>query len=80
MGRLIFIAVIVFAVVWLLKRAVAGPPSERGEGDAGNAGAPQGELVTCAHCALNLPRAEARDAGGRFYCSDEHRRLGPRDR
>ncbi len=77
MGRLILIAVGVFIVIWLLRRALAGPraagkpPAEAGE--------QKGELVACAHCSVNLPKAEARSAGGRFYCSEEHWRLGPRD-
>lgn len=77
MGRLILIAVAVLIVVWLLRRALAGPraagkpPAEAGEH--------KGELVTCARCDVNLPKAEARSAGGRYYCSEEHWRLGPRD-
>jgi len=35
--------------------------------------------VTCAHCGVNLPKSDARSAGGRSYCSEEHWRLGPRD-
>ena len=75
MGRLIVIVVVVVALVWLLRRALAGP---RREGEAPPA-APQGDLVSCAHCGVNLPRSEARSAGERFYCSEEHLRLGPRD-
>ena len=77
MGRLILIGLLVFLVIWLLRRALAGPgaagkpPAEAGE--------QKGELVACAHCSVNLPKAEARSAGGRFYCSEEHWRLGPRD-
>jgi uncharacterized protein len=74
MGRLFVLFVIAMLVVWLLKRALAGP-RERGTA----AGAPAGELVRCAHCGVNLPKAEARSAGGRHYCSEEHWRLGPRD-
>jgi len=74
MGRLILIAVIVALVVWLLRRALSGPPS-----GGGAPGEQKGELVACAHCGVNLPRAEARSAGGRHYCSEEHWRLGPRD-
>ena len=78
MTRLIVIAVIVAAVVWLLRRAIAGP---RRDGDAGGRPAPsaQDELVACAQCGVNLPKAEARGAGARFYCSEEHLRLGPRE-
>ena len=83
MTRLIVIIVVVFALLWLLRRALSGPRS-RGEGPQADAppqapGEPKGDLVSCAHCGVNLPKAEARSAGGRFYCSEEHWRLGPRD-
>ena len=35
--------------------------------------------MRCAHCGVHLPRAEARSAGGRHYCSEEHCAAGPRD-
>ena len=75
MGRLLVLLAIAVLVVWLLKRAVAGPRRD----DHAGGGAPQGQLVSCAHCGVNLPRSEARSAGGRHYCSEEHWRLGPRD-
>jgi uncharacterized protein len=38
---------------------------------------PPGEqMVPCAHCRVNLPRSEAIEATGRFYCCEEHRRFG----
>jgi len=38
---------------------------------------PPGEpMVPCAHCGVNLPRSEALGDAGRFFCSEEHRRLG----
>jgi len=76
MGRLLFLALVVVGIVWLLKRAIAGPRgAEEARGDA----PPAGELVRCAHCGVNLPKSEARAAGGRHYCSEEHWRAGPRD-
>jgi uncharacterized protein len=77
MTKLLIIAFAVVAVVWLLKRALAGPKKPPADGPA-DAGA-QGQLVNCAHCGVNLPKAEARSAGGRHYCSEEHWRAGPRD-
>jgi len=77
MFKLLLIVVAVVAVIWLLRRALAGPgahakpPSDAGE--------QKGELVSCAQCGVNLPQTEARSDGGRFYCSEEHWRLGPRD-
>jgi uncharacterized protein len=80
MSRLVFIVVAVVVVVWLLRRALgrahdAAPGARDG---APPPGAP-GDLVNCAHCGVNLPKAEARSAGGRYYCSEEHWQRGPRD-
>ena len=76
MGRLLLILAIVIAVLWLVRRVLAGPR----KGDAQAPGAAAGDLVSCAHCGVNLPKAEARSAGGRHYCSEEHWRAGPRER
>jgi len=37
---------------------------------------PAEAMVPCAHCGVNIPRSEALGAAGRFFCSEEHRRLG----
>ncbi len=76
MGRLILIGIVVLLVVWLLRQALAAPRSGKPPEQAGEQ---KGDLVTCAHCGVNLPKSEARSAGGRHYCSEEHWRLGPRD-
>lgn len=34
-------------------------------------------MVPCAHCGVNVPRSEALEGAGRFFCSEEHRRIGP---
>ena len=31
------------------------------------------EMVACAVCSLHLPRAEALEKHGKFYCSQEHK-------
>ncbi len=72
MGRLILLALAVLVLVWLVRRALRTrnkPPP------------PVADLVSCAHCGVLLPRAEARAAPGdesAQYCSEEHARLGPR--
>jgi len=78
MTRLIVVIIVVAAVIWLARRAITGPHRRSDAGD-GPRPAAQGELVACAQCGVNLPKAEAREAGGRLYCTDEHSRLGPRD-
>ena len=74
MGRLLLLVIVVVLAVWLIRRALSGsasrgkpPPPPQGEG----------ELVTCAHCGVPLPRSEARPSGEAHYCSEEHARLGP---
>jgi uncharacterized protein len=70
MGRLIVLVLLVVLAVWLVRRALrAAKPQQKS--------AVQGELVACARCGVHLPRAEARESGGRVYCGEEHARLGP---
>jgi uncharacterized protein len=71
MLRMLVIVALVVLAVWLVRRALRAP---RGRSPL----AKEGELVRCAHCGLHLPRAEAREAAGALYCSDEHARLGRR--
>lgn len=37
------------------------------------------EMVPCAHCGLFIARARALQRWKRYYCSEEHMQLGPRD-
>ncbi len=39
--------------------------------------APPQAMLSCAHCGLHMPAADALADGARVYCSDAHRRLGP---
>ena len=72
MGRLLVLIVLIVLAVWLVRRALRrlrqdSPPAIK-----------EGELVSCAHCGVHLPRTEARQAAGALYCSEEHARLGKR--
>jgi len=76
MGRILLLIVALFILIWLVRgllitRKRAEPPPVSGK--------PAGELVHCAHCGVLVPRAEARSADGREFCSEEHARLGPRE-
>jgi uncharacterized protein len=68
MGRLILLALAVLALVWLVREGLRGG---RRSVDAPAGG---GELVRCARCGLHLPKSDARNIGGRYFCSDEHAR------
>jgi uncharacterized protein len=73
MGRLLVLILIVVLAVWLIRRALRGP----GTGEVKKkAPLEQQDLVSCARCGVHLPRAEAREAGGRLFCGEEHARLG----
>ena len=86
MSRVVIIVAAVLVFFWLLRRALSSRkpddrPQARGEAPKGEAPSP--DLVSCAHCGVHLPKNEAVAAGegappGRFFCGDEHRRLGPR--
>lgn len=76
LGRIILIIVAVAVVLWLVRTALAAARS--GQKESKSEKQEQGDLVACAHCGVNLPKSEARSAGGRHYCSEEHWRLGPR--
>ena len=75
MGRLLVLILLVVLAVWLVRRALRGTPTRT---EVRQHAQSEGELVRCAQCGVHLPRAEARMAGSRFYCSDEHARLGSR--
>lgn len=36
------------------------------------------DMVRCTVCGVHLPRSESFTSSGRFFCSDEHRRLRAR--
>jgi uncharacterized protein len=66
----LLLLVIAAAVIYFL---VTGYARKRGRPSS----APQSEsMVACAHCGLNVPRGEALESAGRFFCSEEHRRVG----
>ncbi|MDK9724995.1 MAG: PP0621 family protein [Sterolibacteriaceae bacterium MAG5] len=72
MGKLIF-AIFLGVLVYLLLR------SRRQGGRAGRSSTPTGvsKVVTeCAYCHVHVPQDEGVLIGSKFYCCEEHRRLG----
>jgi uncharacterized protein len=74
MARLVVLIVLVVFAVWLVRRAIRATRRV----DSGRTPPVQQDLVSCARCGMHLPRSEAREAGGRLYCGEEHARLGAR--
>lgn len=70
MGKIILFLVLAFVAYMVIKGAVrrSRPPPA---GDK-----PTEHMVACRRCGVNLPRSEALEEDGRFYCSEEHRRPG----
>ena len=58
----------------LLRRDARRQGSVRPSEPRGEA-APE-DMVRCALCGVHLPRSESFTSRGKFFCSDEHRRLG----
>ncbi len=71
--KYLLVLLVVLLVLWLIgsrRRRADKPPAAPPAGTA---------IIACAHCGLHLPEQEAlRDAAGRAYCGEEHRRLGVR--
>lgn len=68
MSRLLFLAVIIAVVYWLLKsyrRQLPKQDTESGQAE---------DMVLCVHCGVHLPKGESIQGDGKFYCSETHRR------
>lgn len=72
MGRLILLILLGILIFLILngffrssdKRNVKGPKGKAVE-----------QMVTCAHCGVHLPESESLASDGKYFCSEEHRRL-----
>ncbi len=70
MGKLLILVLVAFAA-YLLWRGLR-PRSGRSQAAPGADGE---RMVDCSQCGVHLPVSEAILARGRYFCSDEHRRL-----
>ena len=70
MGKIILFLILALVAYMAIRGAVrrSRPPAT---GDT-----PPEHMVACTHCGVNLPRSEALEEDGQFYCSEEHRRVG----
>jgi uncharacterized protein len=84
-SKLLLLFLVVLVLFWLLRRALGSRKPRSGTRPQDNAAQGTPELVACAHCGVFLPQTEAiasteaeSPAAGRFFCTREHLRLGPR--
>lgn len=68
MSRLLFFAVIITVVYWLLKSYNKQLHQDDDAPDTAQ------DMVRCAHCGVHVPKPESIAADGKFYCSEAHHR------
>lgn len=75
MWKLIFLGLIVWLVVYILKRAIQPSGSHQNKhhdvNSKSNAESAE-NMVQCTTCQVHLPRSEAFLVDGNFYCSKAH--------
>lgn len=72
MGKVLLLILFAFIVYLIWKSARRGAASRaRGK----NPGAVAEDMVACTICGVNMPRSEAIESRGRFFCCEEHRAL-----
>jgi uncharacterized protein len=71
MSKLLIIlaAALVLYLLWRGLRRDAGARKDPGTGSEGE------RMVDCGQCGVHLPLSEAIQSQGRYFCSEEHRRL-----
>lgn len=73
MSRLLFL-VVIFAVIYLLLKSYRKQMT-RGDKAGGADGSEAVEdMVRCAECSVHLPKRESIMTGGKYFCSEAHRR------
>lgn len=79
MAKFLLLVVVVAGVILLLKnyqRTIA----RQQEQDKAVAPVDKSEdMVQCARCGVHLPKSESFLSRGRYFCSDDHRKLGAPD-
>ena len=76
MWRLIFIGLLIWLVIHILKRNIGQIKSPENDTNVKTTKTENQthieDMVQCANCAVHLPRSEAFLVGGTIYCSKAH--------
>lgn len=75
--KYLLVLLVVGIGLWLLGKRLRGAPPRPPVSSKPTPRVPA-EMVECAHCGLHLPTADAVLEGRHVFCSEAHRRLGPR--
>ena len=68
MGKIIFF-LLLGLVVWWLYRGLTRSKLKHDD-DAAKPSSRVEDMVACARCGVNLPRSDAREDAGKFFCVD----------
>ena len=71
MNKLLLIVIVGAIVYFIVRGHVRSIARERQVKPA----APEEDMVRCAQCGVHLPKSESVAAPGKYFCSEEHRRL-----
>ena len=71
LAKLIFI----FIVGLIIYGLICGYSRRMPKGEADPQVKSDEDMVRCSHCGVHLPRSESILAEGKFFCSEEHRRI-----
>jgi uncharacterized protein len=72
MGKLILLLLVALAAFVIFK-GLKAPRGRQSPGRAADA-SPE-RMVTCERCGVHLPESDSVRDGGKYFCSEEHRRL-----
>ncbi len=77
MSRLLFLVAVIAVVYLLLKlyrKQLPGNGISKDNGTRDEVRGQAEDMVLCSRCGVHLPKRESIQAGGKFYCSEAHRR------
>ncbi|WP_076603193.1 PP0621 family protein [Aromatoleum tolulyticum] len=77
--RNLLLFVLVLVGIWWVRRALNRPRDGNGSAGERRKGVPE-RMLGCDHCGVHVPESEGIRDGDRFFCCEEHRRLGARHR
>jgi uncharacterized protein len=72
---LLFFALIIVFFFWVIRSYRRAIKKQREEAHKEPSSIEGEDMVRCVHCGVHLPRSESIASEGKFFCSDEHRRL-----
>lgn len=70
--------IVIGLIIWFLYRAVQRMLEKPRTTERPTRPASSRDMVKCAYCGIHIPRDEALEREGKYYCSTEHRDAAPR--